>query len=116
MIIAFAQNRDIVVKWSRPWAGNRLIVGSNPASARLYRRPCASGVAWDAVPKLMVEYFDPDCTYYLLRYAGWVQVLMYWSCNAFVMRSCSTFSKIVSAGQWALIFYRAWIFDNIAVK
>jgi hypothetical protein len=38
-------------------AGNRMIASSNPASARLWRRPC--GVAWDAVPEPMVEYIDP---------------------------------------------------------
>jgi hypothetical protein len=30
----------------------------DPTSVNLWRRPC--GVAWDAVPKPMIEYIDPD--------------------------------------------------------
>jgi hypothetical protein len=44
-------------QWSWHRAGNRVIAGSNPTSAHLWRRPC--GVAWDAVPEPMVEYIDP---------------------------------------------------------
>jgi hypothetical protein len=50
--------RDVVAWWSRHRAGNRLIVSSNPTSARLWLLPC--GVAWDAVSKPMVEYIDPE--------------------------------------------------------
>jgi hypothetical protein len=40
------------------WLGDRLIVGLNPAPTLLWWRPC--GVAWDAIPKPMVEYINPD--------------------------------------------------------
>ncbi len=36
----------------------RYIVNLNPTSARLWRHP--RGVAWDAVPEVMVEYIFPE--------------------------------------------------------
>jgi hypothetical protein len=46
-----------VAQWPRHRNGNRLIISLNPKFARLWLRPC--GAAWDAVPKQMVEYFNP---------------------------------------------------------
>ncbi len=50
-------------------AGNRLVVSSNPTSARLWRRPW--GVAWDAVAEPIVEYIDPD----FWGLVGWSQMM-----------------------------------------
>jgi hypothetical protein len=48
---------NVVAQWSRHWAGNRLILSSNPTSARLWLGPCS--VAQDVIPKQMVEYINP---------------------------------------------------------
>ncbi len=58
ILVYYLRDRDIVALWSRRRAGNRLIVSSNPTTARLWLRP--RDVAWDAVPESMIEYIDPD--------------------------------------------------------
>ncbi len=49
---------DVLASWSRRQAGNRLIVILKPTSACLWLSPHKG--AWDAFPKLMVEYINPS--------------------------------------------------------
>ncbi len=57
--------RDVAAYWSRPWAGNRLIVSLTPISARIWF-PC--GVEWDAILEPMVEYIVPKFCFTQIRF------------------------------------------------